>query len=35
MHKKMFSYLHISKMKWFDLYTSLLNSHVSYFYWAL
>ena len=35
MHEKMFSYLNIYKMKWFDLHVSLLNSHVSYLYWAV
>ena len=35
MHEKMFSYLNIYKMKWFDLHASLLNSHISYLYWAV
>ena len=35
MHEKMFSYLNIHRMKWFDLHVSLLNSHVSHLYWVV
>ena len=35
MPEKMFSYLNIHRMKWFDLHESLLNSHISYLYWAV
>ena len=35
MPEKMFSYLNIHRMKWFDLRASLLNSHISYLYWAV